>query len=102
MFLQHILLRDVIVSSSIYYDPENNIHETQLEEDRPMLEIYREFLEIEMDSEEIIETAPWIIRLVFDKEILMAKNITMSDIQDTILNNSQFLNPSLPKISALS
>ena len=78
--LEHILLRDVIVSSSIYYDPENNIHETHLEEDKAMLEIYREFLEIEMDSEDIIETAPWIIRLVFDKEKMMEKGIVMEDI----------------------
>ena len=68
------------MSTHLEIDPENNIHETHLEEDKAMLEIYREFLEIEMDSEEIIETAPWIIRLVFDKEKMMEKGIVMEDI----------------------
>ena len=79
--LEYILLRDIIVSSSIYYDPDNNIHETNIQQDKHMLEIYQEFLAIENgDDQDYDITAPWIIRLIFDKEKMMEKGIVMEDI----------------------
>jgi DNA-directed RNA polymerase II subunit RPB1 len=46
-----------------------------------MLEIYQEFLAIENgDDQDYDITAPWIIRLIFDKEKMMEKGIVMEDI----------------------
>ena len=79
--LEYTILNDLVLSSNIYYDPNNNIHETVIEEDRGILEIYKEFLEIEYEDEEDIETTcPWIIRFTFDKDKMLDKNIIMDDI----------------------
>ena len=45
-----------------------------------MLEIYKEFLQIENPDEEYLTTSPWIIRMVFNKEAMMDKGIIMEDI----------------------
>ncbi len=75
--LEYTLFKDIIVSSSIHYDPNNSDHETNIGEDREMLEIYKEFSILEdVDT----ESYPWIIRIVFNKEIMMEKNIVMEDV----------------------
>ena len=55
------------------------------------MEIYKEFLEIEYEDEEDIETTcPWIIRFTFDKDKMLDKNIIMDDyikIGNTFIKN---------------
>ena len=36
-------MKDLIISSSIYYDPPNVIGKTDIVEDKQLLDIYREF-----------------------------------------------------------
>ena len=81
--LEFTQIKDIITTSSIYYDPNNNIHETTLDDDKEMLSIYKEFLDIE-DVE--IETYDWILRFVFDKENMMEKNIVMDDVYSALMN----------------
>ena len=58
-----------------------------IDEDNDMLEIYKEFIDLEYDDDEKdnIYTYPWIIRLVFDKQLMMEKGIVMEDIYLAIM-----------------
>jgi len=81
--LEYTLLSDIIISSQIYYDPDNNIHETVIDEDKEFLEVYKNFIELEYN--ESYTTAPWIIRFIFDKEKLLDSGILMEDIYLSIM-----------------
>ncbi len=78
--LEYTLMKDIIISSSIYYDPKNDIDDTVIEEDKELLKIYKEFSELEMDESQDYVNSPWIIRIVFDKNIMMEKSIIMEDV----------------------
>ena len=76
--LEYVVLKDIVKNNQIYFDPSNNLFETNIEEDKQMLQIYQEFTELQdIDFE---KTCPWVIRFVFDKHIMMEKNIVMDDI----------------------
>ena len=77
--LEFILLKDIVISSSIYYDPKNSENETVIDDDKELLKIYKEFSDIDNEDDEI-KTSPWIIRMVFDKRLMMEKGIVMEDI----------------------
>jgi DNA-directed RNA polymerase II subunit RPB1 len=85
--LEYVLLKDIINHSAIYYDPDNEKNVSLIDADNDMLEIYKEFLDLEYEQDEIenIHTYPWIIRLVFDKEIMMEKGIVMEDVYLAIM-----------------
>jgi DNA-directed RNA polymerase II subunit RPB1 len=85
--LEYTTLRDIITESSIFFDPKNNKYETNIEEDKEFLDIYKEFLDMEYEDEsEIIETNPWIIRLEFNRNIILNKGLTMEDVYLAINN----------------
>jgi len=75
-------MKDIVVSTQIYFDPDNSKYETIVDEDQGILNIYKEFLELEED----ISTSPWIIRFVFNKEVMMNKGIIMEDVYMAISN----------------
>jgi len=80
--IEYTIIKDVIESSSIYFDPMNHIHETIIDEDKEMLSIYKEFLDIENAD---IETYDWILRFVFNKDKMLEKNIVMDDIYHALM-----------------
>ena len=80
--LEYMCLRDIIKSSEIYYDYKSiDSFETNIESDDEFMSIYREFESLESDD---ISTSPWIIRYVFDREIMLDKAITMEDVEIAI------------------
>ena len=81
--LEFTTLKDLVINSSIYYDPPNVIMKTGIEEDKGLLDIYRDFTEI--DDSDKTNVSPWIIRLVFDKSIMMEKGVVMEDIYMKLL-----------------
>ena len=83
--LEFTLLKDLILSSSIYYDKYNTNYETSIQEDKELLSIYKEFIDIENDTDEITNMYPWIIRLVFDREKMLENGVVMEDIQMKLL-----------------
>ena len=94
--LEYTILNDIITKSEIHFDPDNNIYETNIEEDKEFLNIYKEFLDEEMDeSDEKEQMSPWIIRYIFDKELMLDKGIIMEDIYLAIntlySNNIKFI-----------
>ena len=82
--LGFIKMKDILVSSSIYYDPNNSNHETIIEEDKELLNIYKEFQEID-DPEKDNTNYPWIIRFVFDREQMLENGVIMEDIYMKLL-----------------
>ena len=81
--LEMTTIGDILDSSAIYLEPNNN-YENVLEEDREFLEIYKLFSELDSQPLKIYDN-PWLIRLEFNRRKIIDKRITMEDIQ-LILN----------------
>ena len=80
--LEYICLRDVVKSSEIYYDKKSSgTFDTDIEQDDEFLSIYREFESLESETN---YTSPWIIRYIFDRDLMLDKAITMEDIELSI------------------
>ena len=84
--IEYTVIKDIVTKTQIFYDPKNTGYETDIEEDKGILEIYKEFLHIINNDYEYEETAPWIIRFTFNKELMMENGIVMEDIQLAINN----------------
>lgn len=95
--MEHTRLVDIVKSIQICFDPlEQN---TNMEEDRLLMEQYYEFERLvadcmtEADEAAMKSTAEntvrskWIVRMEMDSEILLDKNITMDDIHFAITNS---------------
>jgi DNA-directed RNA polymerase beta' subunit len=88
--LEHTKLIDVTKSVQICFDP--NDKATTIMDDRTLLEQYYEFEDMVTDclDQPLDATgakSKWIIRLEFDAEALLEKNITMDDIHFAISNS---------------
>ena len=85
--IQHTKLHDLVSSVQIYFDPNDNL--SSIEEDRTFLEQFYEFENmIQECTEQFKNKSKWIIRMEFDPEILLDKNITLDDIHFAIKNRS--------------
>jgi len=69
-------LNEIVSNIKIYFDPDDN--NSLIEEDRPLIQLYKIFSEVdnELDIDDDCKSN-WIIRIEFDKEIMMNKDITM-------------------------
>jgi len=84
-------IRDICVSSRIYFDPISEGVMTVLEDDKELMEIYDYFQKDLLESEPTVsERSPWILRLEFDKTKMFDKDIRMSDVYFAI--QSKFAN----------
>jgi len=83
--LEYTTFKDIVISTSIHYDP-NNLTETIIDEDKEMIEIYKEFCNLECNEEDYKSISPWIIRYKFNKELMMDKGIVMEDTYLALLN----------------
>ena len=81
--LEFTRFKDIVLSSSIYYDPKNKDYDTDIHEDKELLDIFKEFEEIDDSRNENI--SPWIIRMEFDSNSMMEKGIVMEDIHMKLL-----------------
>ena len=70
--------KDIIRSINIHFDPYDT--KTTITEDEDMLEIYKLFSEINPILKSDNEGSDWIIRIIFDKQKMINKNIIMEDI----------------------
>ena len=85
--LEYTILKDIVTKNQIYYDPKNNIFDSDINDDKGMLKMYKEFLHFENGEEQTYEDkCPWIIRFTFNKELMMDKGIVMEDIYIAIMN----------------
>ena len=88
--LEVVLIQDILSSSAIYMESNNNYNNT-LEEDKDIFEIYKIFSELDSDYKGISNN-PWLIRLEFDRNKLLTTNILMNDIYYVLKNNFQNIN----------
>jgi DNA-directed RNA polymerase II subunit RPB1 len=90
--MEYTILKDLILSVAIYYDPKHVDYETDITEDKQLLEFYRIFETLHKadtglgEDVESPPTVPWIVRFTFDKELMVDKGITMEDIS-LVLHN---------------
>tara|TARA_B100000214_G_scaffold342192_1_gene289814 strand:- start:2250 stop:6836 length:4587 start_codon:yes stop_codon:yes gene_type:complete len=85
--IEYTVVKDIVTKTQIYYDPKNIGYETDIEEDKGILEIYKDFLHMDKGEDyEYEETAPWIIRFTFNKELMMENGIVMEDVYLSINN----------------
>lgn len=71
-------IKDICISSKIYFDPITPASNTLIKEDEELMEIYEYFNETELEQSG--ERSPWILRLEFDKSKMFDKDIRMIDI----------------------
>jgi DNA-directed RNA polymerase beta' subunit len=79
-------LQDLVIKTEILY--ENEEQNMLLEEDQEFIKSYYKFAEL-IGLEECItdDLSPWVLRIEFDKEALLNKNILINDIQELIMNS---------------
>jgi len=79
-------LKDLLATTEILYDNKNG--DTDNNEDYEFIKSYREFTELfGIDNIDTECLSPWILRLIFDKESLMNRKITVQEIQESIKQN---------------
>jgi len=83
--LEHTVLKDIVLSASLYYDPKHIRWSTDISEDKLMMNLYKEFVLLDHDGE-FEETVPWILRYKFDKGLMMDKGIVMEDIDMALMD----------------
>jgi DNA-directed RNA polymerase beta' subunit len=80
-------IKDLLESSEILYDDKSG--NTSNKEDMEFIQSYKEFTELfEVDNIDENLLSQWILRLKFDKENLMNRNITIQEIQEAIKESS--------------
>ena len=84
--LEYTILRDVVKSIGIYFDPKPET--THIESDRVLIEHFAEFEKMIMGCQNIEPGkdvySKWVIRIEIDKNELIDRNITMDDINYAI------------------
>jgi DNA-directed RNA polymerase beta' subunit len=86
-YIEFTKLQDIVEKTMIIY--ENKNQDSNIEEDIEFIRTYSEFADIigvsVCPGEQL---SSWILRVIFNKEKMMNKNIYLSDIQDVIQRNS--------------
>ena len=81
--LEYTILKDILISCNVYYDPSNKVLDTDIHEDKGFLDMYKLFMDESLaDKDEYI---PWVIRFNFNKSIMIEQGIVMEDIHLSIL-----------------
>jgi DNA-directed RNA polymerase II subunit RPB1 len=78
--LEMTRLIDIINESSIYFDPKNDL--SHIKDDRELLSIYSEYSKL--FEEEDDKFSNWVIRLEFNREEMLNRNLTMDDVFFTL------------------
>jgi len=91
--LEYTNMRDIVKSVSICFDP--NDMSTKIKEDAQLLKQFHEFQQMMDDcggGASAVETrsvkkSKWIVRIEFDRESMLDRNITMDDVHFAIKNS---------------
>ena len=84
--LQLTTINDIISSVSLYLDSNHN---TDIDTDKTLIDIYKIFGEI---TDQTKEDNPWILRVKFNRNKMMERNITMNDLYLIIQQNFTNIN----------
>lgn len=80
--LELTTLRDIVLETSIYFDP-NEENTKAGNSDRELIQFYKRF-ETVVGNQEAQPFSKWMLRFKFDKKKLLAKNLEMEDIYYSI------------------
>ena len=90
--IEYTRLNDIVTGVQIYFDPDD--FNSVIEDDKHMLAQYYEYQKltmnatgITMDKKEKSSIEKWIIRMEFDADLMLEKNITMDDIHFAIVQS---------------
>jgi DNA-directed RNA polymerase II subunit RPB1 len=72
-------LSDILEYSEIYWD-NGEYYETNIEDDQGIMNIYKEFEELNGSSCRARSSSPWVLRLVFNKQKMLSYRLKMIDI----------------------
>jgi DNA-directed RNA polymerase II subunit RPB1 len=76
--LQATMLRDVLVRSRVYYDPDD--FDTRIPADRPLVDAYRALRADHCAA----SGQPWVVRLELDRAAMLDHDVSMMDVADAI------------------
>ncbi len=80
-------LRDLLTRTEIIYNGNNTLNDN--DEDREFMKSYKDFVSIfGMEEKNVNCFSPWTLRLVFDKEAMMIRKISVHEIQEIIKESS--------------
>jgi DNA-directed RNA polymerase beta' subunit len=87
--IEYTKLKDLVYRTEIIYEDIDKVSiDIDNNEDLEFIKLYNEFNElICVDNHD--DLSKWVLRIEFDRENMMSKNILMMDIQEAILQNSQ-------------
>ncbi|XP_043467714.1 DNA-directed RNA polymerase II subunit RPB1-like [Leptopilina heterotoma] len=75
--IEHTTLKNLLLSSAIYYDPD--INNTVIPEDQEFVNVYQEVLELDPSS-----LSPWLLRFELDRNKMLPKEIKMENIANKL------------------
>jgi DNA-directed RNA polymerase II subunit RPB1 len=76
--LELTMLRDIVVSVGLYYDPSEET--TVVESDRDLLAFYNLFTQRMAEGQSSENLSKWMLRLEFNRDVMFNRNITMDDV----------------------
>ena len=76
--LELTMLRDIVVSVGLYYDPSEET--TVVESDRDLLAFYNLFTQRMAEGQSVENLSKWMLRLEFNRDVMFNRNITMDDV----------------------
>ena len=82
-------IKDITLSTSIYFDPLSELkYDTVIEEDKMLFKFYDKYKDIDLNcnDEDTNIRNPWILRFEFDRSKMIEKDIRMIDIFQAINN----------------
>ena len=80
-------LIDLVSKTEIIID--SNINESVITDDIAFIKTFNDFSKLfNIDSCDKSILSPWVLRITFDKDSILNRNITMSEIQETILQKT--------------
>ncbi len=84
--LEHTKLNDIVSSCEIYFDPD--AMNTLIEADTTLMQQFYEFEQLFQACADVVETdkeqSKWVMRISFDAEQMLQRNITMDDVNFAI------------------
>jgi DNA-directed RNA polymerase beta' subunit len=89
--LEHTILQEIVESVDICFDPDDM--NTMIAEDKATMEQYKAFESMidecanVAETEDTNEKSKWIIRMAMDQTMMLEKNITMDDVNFTLVNS---------------
>lgn len=84
--IEYTEIKDLLLSSEILYIPDKN--KGKYEEDEKQYKVFKEIIELtETKCPDEESLSNWVLYMEFDREIMLRKNIYLSEIYDEIVKN---------------